>query len=307
MSRALITGAGGFIGQHLCARLRDAGWRIDAVSGSDLPAGVERVASRLTQLTDDDWRRLCDGCDLVFHLAGVAHGQQVSHERLTLVNVTTTERIAQAAVAVGVPAFVWLSSIKVLGDIAPEPLTADDGYAADEPYGQSKVAAERVLAEMSGDAGSTRLIVVRTPLVYGPGVGANFAALVAHALSAWPSPLGGAVAPRTLCGIENLLDFLENASAHPAGTYHVADAHAWTVSELIRAIAARAGRSKTLLPLPAVLMKSLLKAAGREAWYTRLFEPLRVDVSATTERTGWRPQRSADDMLGAVVDGYLGR
>ena len=188
--RALVTGAGGFIGSHLAPALADAGWQV-----------TQELA----------------GVDAVFHLGGLAHGgaQGADAEQLHQVNALDTLNLFQRAVAAGVPLFVWLSSIKVLGDVSSAPFTAADPLAPAGAYARSKAAGERLLQAEA--AGSTRLAIVRPPLVYGPRVKANFLQLLQWADRSWPLPLGSATAPRAMVSVDNLVSAAAGLS-RPAGS-----------------------------------------------------------------------------------------
>jgi len=218
----------------------------------------------------------------------VAHGAALAGdaaEVLSRVNVDAPLRWLRAADRAGVPRFVWLSSIKVLGDVSQRPLVPDDPYRPGDAYARSKVAAERALCGQQRDA--VALAIVRPPLVYGPGVVANFRRLLGWADGATPLPLATARAPRSLLGI-----------------FHVADRESVSVAELLSRLRRLCGRSPHLWPLPRPVLKSGAALAGMQGIYQRLFEPLEVDSVKLQTDLDWSPRQSLDDALQETVTWY---
>jgi nucleoside-diphosphate-sugar epimerase len=304
MRVAVVTGAGGFVGRHLCAELAERGWRVRTVSSqaslSGEPAGVS-----LGEADDGRLAAALAGADVVYHLAGVVHeaSSASAPEAMTAINVETPARWLAAADRAGAGAFVWLSSIKVLGDVSASPLRVDAPYAPLDRYAQSKVAAERRLRSQS--LSRTRLAVVRPPLVYGPGVKGNFLTLLRWAASGVPLPLARADAPRTMVGIDNLCDLLARLGSSPAsGVYHVGDPEDVCVRDLLVTLRRGFGRPPRLFPLPAPLLAAAARAVGRQAAFSRLFDPLRVDTSGTRHDLGWAPSRSTREQLDRTLRWY---
>ncbi len=279
---SLVTGAGGFVGGHLCRLLSERGCEVRR--GPPLLEGDESVI-----------RRALDGVDHVQFLAGIAHEAAVGGdpELMRRVNVEAPVRWLEAADRAGVARFTWVSSIKVLGDVSHRPLEPDDPYRPGDAYARSKVEAERRL--LAQPLHTTVLAVVRPPLVYGPGVRGNFAALLRLADSGRPLPTGLAGAPRSLVAVDNLCDLLVRLAgpALPGGIFHVADAEDFTVSDLVAGLRGLANRAPRQLPVPPAVMRCALAAVGRRDLYQRLFEPLQVSTRATRERLGWLPPRRA--------------
>lgn len=312
MRTALVTGAGGFIGQHLCRTLVAGQWRVLALTRAPamLPAGVEAVSVQLDLDSSNRlWVDALTGVDCVYHLAGVAHRRGGADE-LAQINVEAPVRLFQASMTAGVGRFVWLSSIKVLGDVSARPLKESDPYAPADAYGQSKVDGERRLLDLAGvsrgdaPAGHTGLVILRPPLVYGAGVKANFRSLLRLADLARrgvPLPLGGAQAPRSLVGVKNLCDCLLRCAAVGTGVLHVADARDFSVAELVRILAPDARLWKVT---PGV-MGALLGALGRSAIQQRLFEPLQVDQAASNLALGWQPPHPSEELLQETMTWYL--
>jgi UDP-glucose 4-epimerase len=224
------------------------------------------------------------------------------------VNVECPVRWLRAAERVGVGRFVFLSSVKVLGDVSDRPLLPDDPYAPADAYARSKVAAERGLLDSARH--STAVALVRPPLVYGPGVGGNFQTLLRVAAGGLPLPLAGARAPRSLLAVQNLVDLLVHLgrSFTPVcadaadGIWHASDGEDLGVAELLTVLRQAFGVPRRLFNVPAPLLRAAAAATGRAALYSRLFEPLQVDTSATLgSLAGWTPPVSRDAALREAV------
>lgn len=304
MTVSLVTGAGGFVGGHLCDTLQRCGGVVRRVSSRPDIASVAGVALATTD--EAALEEVLAGAQTVYFTAGIAHRGGVRDAEFEAVNVRAPERWLRAADRAGVQRFVWLSSIKVLGDVSDRPLTVEDPYRPGDGYARSKVDAERAL--LATPCSHTRLIIVRPPLVYGPGVAGNFRQLLRLAASGWPLPLAGATAPRSLVAVGNLCDLLRRLATDEnvaAGTYHLADAADVTVSALLAEVRRMLGRPRRLFALPRPALAAAARSAGQGAAFQRLFEPLQVDASATCAALGWTPPRLARDALEETVQWYL--
>lgn len=296
MSTTLVTGAGGFIGRHLCRHLAARGHRVISVSSQRVPQAANAHV-RLLEADEASVARALKGVHAVYHLAAIAHEAAAAADpaRMREINVETPVRWLRAADRAGVERFVWLSSIKVLGDVSAEPLTVDAPYRPGNEYARGKVEAEQRLQDETLE--HTDLVMVRPPLVYGEGVRGNFQALLRLAQSGWPLPLGRAAALRSLVGVHNLCDLLVSLPARGRGIYHVTDGEDLSVAELVARLRRLEGRPRRLVPVPRWLLAGAATAAGRRATYSRLFEPLRLDDSATRTELGWTPPCSVDHQL----------
>ena len=293
-SRILVTGAAGFIGQSLVAHLRRGGRDV-------LPVTRDMVA-RMTDV------------DAVVHLAARAHvvADKAADplEEFRRVNVMETERLADAAVRGGVRRFVLVSSIGVLGnDSDGRAFTAADPPHPSEPYAVSKWEAEqRLLERVAGTA--IEAVIVRPPLVYGPGVKGNFLRLLRLVNSGLPLPFAGLEARRSFVGLQNLCGLLEACIDHPAAAGRVllaADGEDVTLPELLESIARGLGRSARLFKVPWLLVESFASMAGRREDLARLVGSLRVDASETRQVLGWQPHVRFDAGIREMAEWYLAR
>jgi nucleoside-diphosphate-sugar epimerase len=256
------------------------------------------------------------GCDAVVHLAARVH---VMRERsadplaeFRRVNVEGTESVYRAAEAAGVRRLVFLSSVKVNGEGRDTPYTESDVPAPLDPYGHSKLEAEQRLAALRREGGGCDVVVLRSPLVYGPGVGGNFRRLLhlAELSLRWPLPLGGITNRRSLVAAGNLADAIRCVLARPeAGgrTLLVSDGHDLSTSDLIAVLARGMGGRARLAPCPQSLLRALAALAGRRAEADRLLSSLTVDSSALRRQLGWTPPLAVEEALAATARWWRSR
>jgi nucleoside-diphosphate-sugar epimerase len=277
-----------------------------------VPAGTTDVAIVPDIGPDTDWRAALDGIEAVAHLAARVHVMNetpeagaAAHRR---VNAEGTRRLAEAAAAAGVRRLLFVSSVKVYGDVpAIRPLTEAVQPRPDDPYGESKWAAEQALARI-GAASGMETTVLRPPLVYGPWMGGNMAMLMRLCRSGLPLPLGGADKPRSLIAVGNLADAIRVALEHPkaAGeTYVVRDGEDLPVAGLVRRLRALMGRPARLIPVPPGLLRAALTTVGRAAMAARLLDSLLVDDAKIRHDLGWIPPRSVEQGLAETVAWFL--
>jgi len=315
MSLALVTGAGGFIGGALCERLKTLGWQVRAV-GRGKAFATDRSVIHCDDLADvapsrlDDW---LDGVDVVYHLAGRAHrddrGPELErYELYRRDNVATTRLLFAAAQRNSVARFIYLSSIKVLGDISVVPLNPDDEPDPKDVYAQTKLEAERYL-EDARRPGGTQVTIVRPPLVYGPGVKGNFATLLAAVARGWPLPLGRADAPRSLIARSNLVDLLTIVARDTADfrVLHARDDGDCSVRELVTQMARAFGHGPRLVSVPRGMMRVATAISGREALFQRLFEPLVIADDETRQALGWTPALPQASAIDEVIKWWRSR
>lgn len=288
---ALVTGANGFVGRALVPHLESAGWAVRPATRADVGAIGP----------DTDWRPLLEGIDAVVHLAARVHvmrDRAAEPEReFDMTNHQATARLAAQADAAGVRRFVFLSSIKVHGDVSDRALGAADTPRPTDAYGRSKLAAERALADA---AKSMSVVVLRPPLVYGPGVKGNFRAMMEAIRRGWPLPLGAIGNRRSLIYVGNLADAIRAALDAPPGTYLPSDRDDVSTPELIRRTAAALHRPARLVPVPPRILRALARLAGKTAAIERLLGSLTVDGALP----GWDPPFTMEEGLAATAERF---
>jgi len=311
--RILVTGATGFVGRAIIARLQlEEGYLPVAASRSPLsPWGV--VEQRLHDLEDPLALPILDDIQAIVHTAARVH---VMHDSATdslaafrHVNVEGTVNLAKAAARAGVKRFVFISSIKVHGEQTSDgcPFRADDVPAPQDPYGISKHEAEGRLRDIEAQTGMS-VVIIRPPLVYGPGVGANFRSMMRVLAKGLPLPLGAINNRRSLVGIDNLVDLIVASLDHPAAggrTFLVSDGVDLSTTQLLRNLAAALGRPARLLPVPRPVIEAVARLLGRGAVAQRLCSSLTVDVSQTCTLLNWTPPVSQKSGLKATADYFL--
>ena len=314
MARVLVTGATGFVGRHLCEALTIAGHIVRAAVRAE-PRIPLRVPDEI--LVRDiggstDWSAALGGVDVVVHLAGRVHEPRAPAAAANLydeANSIATRRLAEAALRQGeIRRFVYVSTVKVNGDETDgRAYTAQDVPHPTDAYAVSKWNAELSLREL---ATGTRMdiVIVRPPLVYGPGVRANFLRLLQWVERGWPLPLGAVHNERSLVSVWNLCDLLENVVDNPhAGgqTWMVSDGEDLSTPELLRRIGAAMKKDVTLVPIPVSVLFAAAALLRRRAQAARLCGSLVVDISSTRDRLGWIPPVSVDEALSRTVEWYL--
>ncbi len=303
----LVTGATGFVGQALCAELsrREIGYRpVSRVPRPDFIAiwAMDR---------NTDWSDALAGVDTVMHLAARVHVMNESAAdplaAFRAVNVDATANLARQAAAAGVKRFVFLSSIKVNGEetAAGKPFRASDVPHPQDAYGRSKLEAEEALLAISAETGM-EVLIIRPPLVYGPGVKANFASLMKWAARPFPWPFGAVRNRRSLVYVGNLVDFMLLCASHPAvgnRVFLVSDDEDLSIGQLIAKLSSATGRKAWMLPVPPALLEGIAALMGRRAAAQRLLGSLQVDIGETRAVTGWSPPYSVEEGLTATVAG----
>jgi nucleoside-diphosphate-sugar epimerase len=217
------------------------------------------------------------------------------------VNVETTLQLASQAAACGVKRFIFISSIKVNGEQTEpgRPFRPDDTPAPQDPYGISKMEAEAGLREVAQETGM-EVVIIRPPLVYGPGVKANFASMVKWLQRGVPLPLGAIHNCRSLVALDNLVDLIITCIHHPAAanqTFLVSDGEDVSTTELLRRMGAALGRPARLLPVPQQMLEWGAALAGKRDMAQRLFSSLQVDMDKTRQLLGWAPPVSLEQGL----------
>ncbi|MBA2880020.1 nucleoside-diphosphate-sugar epimerase [Desulfosalsimonas propionicica] len=304
--KLFITGATGFIGRRLCEVIPEKGFAVRPALRRALDTdGI--VVGDLGPATD--WSAGLNGVDAVVHLAARVHvmvdkaGDPLAEFRR--VNVAGTLNLARQAAGAGVKRLVFLSSVKVNGEATEfgRPFTVQDAPAPQDPYAISKFEAEQGLRQVEKETG-LEVVIIRPPLVYGPGVKANFLRLMQAVQKGLPLPLGLVRNRRSMVALDNLVDLIGVCLEHPAAggqTFLVSDGEDLSTPELIRRLAQAMGKKARLLPVPPALLRLGGSVIGKRAEVERLIGSLQVDIGHTCEKLGWRPVISVDEAIRRCV------
>jgi nucleoside-diphosphate-sugar epimerase len=311
IKNALVTGANGFIGRNLCRSLSAHGMQI--VAGvrrpPDLPFPPD-VKVELLELSTAParWQAALRSVECVIHLAGRAHKLGPADiGALNAVNVEGARFVAEQAAAGGARRFVLLSSIKVNGEGKSDVrYRADDCPMPEDAYGRSKLEAERAVRDIC-ERNGVEFVVVRPPLVYGPGVKANFRRLMKMIDLRIPLPFASISNKRSLVGINNLLSFIETCVVHAnaAGkVWLVSDGEDLSTPDLVTRLARLMPRRAALFPFPDNGLRFLGHLIGKKDEIERLIGSLQVDMDPALTDLNWRPGVSVDEGLAETVAAF---
>ncbi|MGF1631573.1 MAG: NAD-dependent epimerase/dehydratase family protein [Kiloniellaceae bacterium] len=297
MPRVLVTGANGFAGATICRHLLAHGWTVrGAVRRDDavLPPGVERTLVGALDGTTD-WRSTLQDVEAVVHCAARVHVlRETAADPLTafrIVNVDASRRLAEQAAAAGVRRFVFLSSIGAA--------LAETDSARANPYRRSKLEAEQALREVAA-ASAMVLVMLRPPLIYGPGAPGNFARLARLVAAGRPLPLASLTCKRGQIFVGNLAGAVEAAlgsNASPATALPLSDGEDLSAAELARRMGRACGRPARLLPCPPGLLRLAGRLLGRGTAVDALTVSLPMSNAEITAALGWVPAFSVDEGL----------
>lgn len=309
----LVTGANGFIGRALCESL--------AASGRAPRRAVRQPSTGSPDMTaigdigaDTDWKAALEGVRCVVHLVARTHVlRETAADPLSeyrRINVMGTERLAREAAASGVRRIVFLSSVKVIGErTSTRAYTEDDTPRPEDAYGISKLEAEQALARVAAET-RIEIVVLRPPLVYGPGVKGNFLRLMDIVTRGVPLPLASVANRRSLVYVDNLVAAITHAIDAPQAAgraYLVSDGEDVSTPTLMRGIASSLGVAARLFPCPPPLLSIAGIMSGRSAEISRLTGSLQVDSSRIRRELGWNPPFRLDQGLAATARWYRAR
>jgi nucleoside-diphosphate-sugar epimerase len=311
--RVLVTGATGFVGAHVCKQLVEAGYDVLACHrGNSARVHTGAVPTFIPEIDGEtEWSSLLQGVDLVVHLAAYVHqmGEIGADEEAQYhhINFEGTRRLAEQAAIAGVKRFVFVSSIKVNGDSSKVAYTHSDEPHPNGPYAQTKWLAERALAEVADQSG-LEFTIVRPPLVYGPGVSANFETLMKLVRSGVPLPFGFVRNKRSLICVHNLADAVKTCLEHPRAankTFLVSDGRDISTLELVKLLADGMDCAARIIPVPLSLIWGLASIFNKRHVADRLLNSLFVDSGPIRTELGWTPPVSVEEGLRETAMDFL--
>lgn len=308
--KILLTGSSGFVGAALAKSIAASSFGLvaptrtgSASDNNDQPARLARIMGGIDAATD--WVRFLKGVETVVHCAAVSEVGKNPDEKqlhaLRSVNIDGTLNLARQAALAGVRRFVFLSSIKVNGDSTRlgTPFMCDDSPLPVDAYGLSKLDAERGLQNIARESGM-EFVIIRPPLVYGPGVKGNFRMLMQLVEYGVPLPLSNIRNQRSYIGIDNLVDLVIACTSHPKAANQIllaSDDQDLSTTELLRSIAQAMGKSTSLFPCPKQVLATAAKFVGKSTLAEKLLGSLQVDISKTKRLLSWVPPVSVQDGL----------
>lgn len=310
----LLTGATGFIGTALLKELLQRNINVLAASrygSSQFPDCVNQVSiGDINSATD--WSRSLENVEVVIHTAARVHVMQDTVDdplnEFRRINVEGTLNLARQAANLNVKRFIFISSIKVNGEstLQGRPFKGDDQPAPDDPYAISKWETEIGLWQLGNETG-IEVVIIRPPLIYGPGVKANFLSMMRWIYPGLPLPLGTIHNKRSLLALDNLVDFIITCIEHPAAvnqTFLVADGQDLSTTELLQHIGKALGKRARLIPFPAGLLVFIASILGKRAIAQRLCGFLQVDISKARLVLDWEPPISVDKAMVKVAENF---
>ena len=314
--RILVTGANGFVGSALCLRLTALGHSVVAalrapISGTEPALGGAEVKIIGDIAADPPWHEILPGVEIVIHLAALVHQMgkvTPSPDAYRHVNTAATVQLADACVRHGVRRLIFLSSIKVNGEGTPkEPYAETDTPAPLDAYAISKLEAEQALNQPERGE-RIEIVVVRPPLIYGPGVRANFRRLMAMVSSMNPVLIPQLRGKRSMIFVGNLVDFLTVCCSHPSAggqLFLVSDNEDVSVSDLMQRLAHTMKRRALRIPLPEGMLRLAARVLGKEQEMRRLMDPLTIRPAKAMKVLGWRPPFDLNTGLARTVEAWL--
>lgn len=307
----LLTGGTGFVGRHIACQIKGldhASLACAVRRPGTSKFGQEFVVGSLQANTD--WSAALSGQDIVVHAAARAHVMLDETDdplaEYRKVNVGGTLNLARQAAEAGVRRFIFVSSIKVNGEQTAkgQPFSAESIPAPEDAYGISKMEAEQALQALAEKTGM-EVVIIRPPLVYGPGVKGNFATMIKLVEMGLPLPLGATHNKRSLVALDNLVDLIITCIDHPKAGNQVflaGDGENLSTTELLRGIGAAMGKPARLIPVPAGVLMFGAGLLGKRAVAQRVLGSLQVDISKARHLLGWEPPISVEEGLRRCFD-----
>ena len=315
MINVLVTGASGFVGRRLCTQLLKAGFGVKAVVRGSVPVELSACEIiRAPSLTPEtQWTAALNNVDVVIHLAATVHlvGKKsaVSYEKYRDFNVGVTAQLAKSAALNQVKQFIFLSSIKVNGErsILGQPFTEKTAETPEGSYAISKWEAEQALRKISAEE-KLPVTILRPPLIYGPGVKANFLTMMNWVERGIPLPFGAIKNKRSLLALDNLCDLLIVCLLNPRAenqTFVVCDAEPLSTTELLSMLSRALGVANRQLKIPPRLLTVVANVLGRGDMAGRLLDSLEVDMTHTCQTLSWVPPLKTCDALRLTAESFI--
>jgi nucleoside-diphosphate-sugar epimerase len=316
MTKVLITGLNGFVGRALGVKLVDKGFNANGAVRSLAPVELpDAITTFLIKDIDSktDWQKALEGVKVVIHLAARVHVMNDTAidalAEYRKVNVEGALNLARQSVDAGVQRFIFISSIKVNGEgtLLGHPYTAEDQPDPVDPYGISKREAEDALRRLAVETG-LEVVIIRPPLVYGPGVKANFQRMMRWLDKGMPLPLGAIHNKRSLLALDNLIDLIVTCIHHPRAANQIflaGDGEDLSTSELMRRMSAALGKKAWLAPVPAFLLEWGAALLGKHEIAQRLCGSLQIDISKTCDQLDWKPPVTVEEGLRKTALYYM--
>ena len=315
MKQILLTGVSGFVGSTLAKIAYGKNFVVRGAVRSiteSIPDYIEQISIG-TIMPNTNWMEGLDNIEVVIHLAARVHvmNDTVSNplEEFRRINTEATLNLARQAAESGVKRFIYLSSIKVNGEETEteQPFTEDNDYVPVAPYALSKYEAELGLLELAKKT-QMDVVIIRPPLVYGPGVKANFQSMMKWLYKGVLLPFGSIHNERSLVALDNLVDLILTCIDHPAAAnqvFLVSDGDDLSTTELLNRVAIALGKKPMLLPVNQQLLEFGLKLVGKKDLAQRLCGSLQVDISKAQKLLNWTPLVSVDEGLRKTAEAFL--
>lgn len=308
----LCTGTSGFVGAHLAKHLTDKGHNVIPVIRNKEKIGLQGNVLHINSIDSvTNWGNLINGCEIVIHCAARAHIMKDTsldplNEYLE-VNTKGTINLARASANAGVKRFIYISSIKVNGESTPnnQLFSPDDiPYPLDD-YGVSKAAAEEELLALSKET-KMEVVIIRPPLIYGPGVKANFRLLLKLSNYSIPMPFGLIDKnKRSLISIYNLMDFIDICTTHEKAAneiFLVSDDEDVSTAQLFKTLCNAQKKMGLTLPIPVAMFKLMGRLLGKQDMVERLCGSLQVDISKAKKLLGWQPKFTLKEGIKMTIE-----
>lgn len=318
LKKILITGASGFVGRA-CAQTLSSTHQFEvclALRNShrvDLNQRLGSIVEVGELSANTSWEKALQNCDCVIHTAGRAHvmKEQTTSplEEYRRINVDGTLNLARQAIKAGVRRLIFISTIKVHGETHPldQPFGVEDHLNPKDPYSQSKYEAEEGLRQLAKES-TLEVVIIRPPLIYGPGVKGNFKTMLAWLKKGYPIPITSELNKRSFVGLKNLIDFIQVCISHPKAaneTFLVSDGHDLSTTELFYCIGECLNKPARLIQIPFSGLSFVCRLAGKKDALNRLYGSLQVNIEKNEKMLGWKPKFEFSSMLAETVKDYL--